>query len=184
VTHDQEEALTLGDRVAVLRDGRLEQVAPPTELYRRPATRFVGEFIGSPAMNTYRCRVEHDDGVRLVTRHFRLDPGTAAPDAIGEEVVLGIRPHDVRRTGTDDADLSGRVELLEPRGSDLLVRLRLGEGDADEREQADTIAVILGPDADVRPDAEIGLRLPREKLHFFDPEDGRRLEAQGERGKP
>jgi len=184
VTHDQEEAMTLGDRVAVLRDGRLEQVAPPTELYRRPATRFVGEFIGSPAMNTYRCRVEHDDGVRLVTRHFRLDPGTAAPDAIGEEVVLGIRPHDVRRTGTDDADLSGRVELLEPRGSDLLVRLRLGEGDADEREQADTIAVILGPDADVRPDAEIGLRLPREKLHFFDPEDGRRLEAQGERGKP
>ncbi len=168
--------MTLGDRVAVLRDGRVEQVAPPMELYRRPATRFVAEFIGSPAMNLYRCTVQHDDGLRLHAPCFRLDPGAAAPDGPGDAVVLGIRPHDVERADAGpDADLTGRVELIEPRGSDLLVRLRLDGDDAAADDEERTMAVILDAGERLREGDEVPVRLPREHLHFFDPEDGRRL---------
>ena len=232
VTHDQEEAMTLGDRVAVLREGRVEQVAPPMELYRRPATRFVAGFIGSPSMNLYRCRGRRDnDGTtRLHAPGLRLEVGDAAYPRLadGAEVLLGVRPHDVVRAegggrerersgaapngGTpsreeDEAearpdaggaagapDLTGRVELVEPRGSDLLVRLGLGDdhevgddhqGQGRARGAPDetgaggeerTLVLILDPDADVEEGDEVAVRLPRDRLHLFDVEDGRRLE--------
>lgn len=175
--------MTLGDRAAVLRAGHLEQVAPPMELYRRPGTRFVAGFIGSPSMNLYRCRVTDGDGPRLRATGFRLDPGDAAPTSPEGEVELGIRPHDVELLTRDDgreADATGRVELVEPRGSDRLLRVRLGEDDGSptpaDREDGRTLVVIVDPEAHVREGDRVAVRLPRRHLHFFDPRDGRRLE--------
>ncbi len=99
VTHDQEEAMTLGSRVAVLLDGALQQVAPPMELYRRPANRFVAGFLGSPEMNFL-------------------------PDPSGD--VLGVRPHDVAIVPRGTGDFEAWVDVVEPLGSELVVYLRLG----------------------------------------------------------
>ena len=99
VTHDQEEALTLGGRVAVLRDGLVEQVAPPMELYRRPATAFVGGFVGSPAMNFL--------------------PGSVMGRQDG--ATLGVRPHDIHLVAPGSGDMDARADVVEPRGSELLV---------------------------------------------------------------
>ena len=103
VTHDQEEAMTLGTRVAVMRAGSVEQVAPPLELYSRPANTFVAGFIGAPSMNLLEAALLGIDG----------EAG----------IVAGIRPHDVS-IGTSGS-MAATVELAEPRGHDFLVHLRL-----------------------------------------------------------
>src|SRR5438105_2856042 len=93
VTHDQVEAMTLGTRVAVLKDGALQQVAPPMELYRRPQNRFVASFIGSPSMNFVQGNIERDDGrTRFVAPGMTLAVPEAAAARQGP-VVLGVRPH-------------------------------------------------------------------------------------------
>jgi multiple sugar transport system ATP-binding protein len=154
VTHDQEEALTLGSRVAVMSEGRVEQVGPPLEVYRRPATVFVATFVGSPAMNLLPAD---------------LLPSAAAsrpPDA-----TLGVRPHDLAVVARGTGDTDGVVDVVEPRGSELLLYIRLGAGgDGPE------IRVITPPDLEVAPDQVVGLRLDRGRLHFFDRESRRRLE--------
>jgi multiple sugar transport system ATP-binding protein len=195
VTHDQEEAMTLGNRVAVLRAGEVEQVAAPVELYRAPATRFVAAFIGSPGMNLIPCRVLRSaasveltgPGVRL-----RLAPGQApALEGAYDEVVLGIRPHDVGPAASAEAHFEGVVELVEPRGSDVVVRLRevRGEGGASDTAagsrdpgasrapgaRPDTFAMVLPADAPVREGDRVPVRLPLERLHFFDARTGKRL---------
>ncbi|MEP7176989.1 MAG: ABC transporter ATP-binding protein, partial [Gemmatimonadales bacterium] len=119
VTHDQEEALTLGSRVAVMRDGIVEQVAPPMEVYRRPASVFVAGFIGSPAMNFL--------------------PGVLAGGA--DSALLGVRPHDIAVVAQGAGDLDARVDVVEPRGSELLVHLRLGAGG-----EGDEVRVVTPPD--------------------------------------
>ena len=189
VTHDQEEAMTLGDRVAVLRKGRIEQVASPMELYRRPATRFVGEFIGSPSMNLYRCRVVRERGVRLETAALRLQLDEAAPSGLEDEVWLGVRPHDVERVDAEtsgeegraragsEADAEGTVDLVEPRGSDLLVRVRLdAKSDRTQETDADRLAIVLPPEPRVEEGERIAVRFPRSRLHYFDPNDETRMD--------
>lgn len=188
VTHDQEEAMTLGDRVAVLREGRVQQVAPPLELYRRPANRFVAEFIGSPSMNVYRCSVapgRSAEGLRLEGPGFGIEVDGALPADLPGEVWLGVRPHDVEplppegtsastpgrvgsgRSEDDTACVTGEVELVEPRGSDLLVRLRLST--------ESVLGVVLSPDVEVAEGQPLSVRLPPGRLHFFDPDDGSRI---------
>src|SRR5579885_505894 len=130
VTHDQVEAMTMGDRVAVMRKGELQQVAPPQELYERPVNMFVAGFIGSPAMNLLQARIERRNGnvvalagdasIELDERHAFLAPWD------GREVVLGVRPEDL-----EDAALApggqprirARVELREALGSEVLVHI-------------------------------------------------------------
>jgi ABC-type sugar transport system ATPase subunit len=182
VTHDQEEAMTLGDRVAVLRAGRVQQVAPPMELFRRPATRFVAEFIGSPSMNTYRCRVDHGEPTQLRATGFALDLTDPESSVLGEEVFVGIRPHDVvclDEAGDPRADATGRVDLVEPRGTDLLIRLHLSSGhdEAGAGAARGETALILPPDAAVHEGEIRAVRFPRDRLHYFDVEDERRIEV-------
>ena len=114
--------MTLGDRIAVLRDGRVEQVAPPLDVYARPASVFVADFIGTPRMNWFAGRLARYSG-RLVARFdgFRVDvPGLASEAAReGREITLGVRPQDLRPTPPDDADVRGRVELREALGSTI-----------------------------------------------------------------
>jgi multiple sugar transport system ATP-binding protein len=156
VTHDQEEALTLGTRVAVMNEGRVEQVGPPLEVYRRPATMFVATFVGSPAMNLLPAS---------------LLPALPSPAAAGGELTLGIRPHDLAVTPAGAGDADALVDVVEPRGSELLLYLRLGAAG-----QGAEIRVITPPDLAVAPDQVVGLRFDRARLHFFGPGDGRRVD--------
>src|SRR5256885_20043 len=121
VTHDQVEAMTLGTRVAVLKDGMLQQVAPPMELYRRPQNQFVASFIGSPSMNFVRGTIERDNGrARFVADGFTL----GVPDSLATRagpVVLGVRPHDIALDGAHEGGPRGVVSLVEPLGSEQIV---------------------------------------------------------------
>ena len=150
VTHDQEEAMTLGSRVAVMRDGFLQQVAPPMELYRRPANRFVAGFVGSPAMNFL--------------------PGDLIGGLGGStDRELGVRPHEIALVHAGAGDQDALVDVVEPRGNELLVYLRLGAaGDGPE------VKVIAPPELAVEAGKVVGLRFDRERLHWFD-EQGRRV---------
>jgi multiple sugar transport system ATP-binding protein len=135
VTHDQVEAMTMGDRVAVMRDGRLEQVDAPQALYERPANAFVASFIGSPSMNLLHARIDRDsDGLvaavgdgrlRLAEAAVAATPGIAA--RVGAQVILGIRPEALRPAGEDvpGRTLAGRVLLAESLGADVITHIEL-----------------------------------------------------------
>jgi multiple sugar transport system ATP-binding protein len=138
VTHDQVEAMTMGDRVAVMRRGELQQVAPPQELYDRPLNLFVGGFIGSPAMNLLEATLERANGgmaAVLGSQKLRLDddclgarPGLK--DYEGQTVVVGVRPEQledaaIARDIPEDRRLRGEVELREALGSELMVHFKL-----------------------------------------------------------
>jgi multiple sugar transport system ATP-binding protein len=185
VTHDQTEAMTMGDRVAVMRDGRLEQVDSPQALYDLPSNLFVAAFIGSPAMNLLRGRLELLEGrVVAVLGGQRLvlpDEVLAARPVIGgwvdEEVVIGIRPECLRLGD----DLVLEVALVEALGSDLLVHFvtdapRVTISDAfDGEEDAGLEARLtarLAPDLAVQVGDRVGLGLDLGRVHFFDPETG------------
>ena len=138
VTHDQVEAMTMGDRVAVMRRGELQQVAPPQELYDRPLNLFVGGFIGSPAMNLLDGTLERADGglaavfgsqrIRLDDEFMRARP--ALKDYEGRKVVIGIRPEQLEDAAIagdipEDRRIHGEVELREALGAELMVHLRV-----------------------------------------------------------
>ncbi len=138
VTHDQIEAMTMGDRVAVMRKGELQQVAPPQELYDRPLNLFVGGFIGSPAMNLVEAKLEREDGglaAVLGETRLRLDDETlssrpALRSFEGKDLVVGIRPEHledaaIARDSPPDRRLKGHVELREALGSELMVHLAI-----------------------------------------------------------
>jgi len=163
VTHDQEEAMTLGDRVAVMCDGRIEQVGPPLEVYRRPSTAFVGGFVGSPAMSFLDATVEHGAvsaaGARLALP-LAVEPGA--------RLLVGIRPADVVLCRAGDGDARGRIDVLEALGHDLLCHVRLDGAGA-------LVRALAPADADLSEGNEVGLRFPPERVHLFDAESGRRL---------
>jgi multiple sugar transport system ATP-binding protein len=138
VTHDQVEAMTMGDRVAVMRKGELQQVAPPQELYDRPVNIFVGGFIGSPAMNLVEARLERDNGglaavlgdTRLALDDKTLSDRPALSAFEGRSIVLGIRPEHLEDAALVQDDRSGRrlkalVELREALGSELMVHFAI-----------------------------------------------------------
>ena len=171
VTHDQEEAMTLGDRVAVLDDGRLQQVASPAEVYRRPANVFVAGFIGSPAMNFFEGRL----GVEGTSREFTcpyfttvLREGADLALPAGP-AVLGVRPQDIRISEGAGADAKALVDVVELLGSELLVHLRFkGETDLNVR-------ALFPESVTVSEGATVGLNFRRDRLHFFDAQLGDRL---------
>jgi multiple sugar transport system ATP-binding protein len=169
VTHDQAEAMTLGNRVAVLRAGRIEQIGSPTEVYCRPANQFVAGFIGSPSMNFLWCTLH---GGRVESPWFTLPvEGDGGP----REVTLGVRPQDIRIG--DEGDALGRVEVIQPLGSELHVLLTLMGGS-----RAHSVMVVVPPDGpEVRAGQTVRLRFARERLHLFDPATGARIEVNDRR---
>src|SRR5215204_1777797 len=139
VTHDQVEAMTMGDRVAVMRKGEIQQVAPPQELYDRPVNLFVGGFIGSPAMNLVETTLEASNGTlhaligdeRLALSSELIDQRPALKGFEGKLVVLGIRPEDLEDAAIEtdappDRRLRGKVELTEALGSEVMVHIGVG----------------------------------------------------------
>ncbi|MGH6816993.1 MAG: ABC transporter ATP-binding protein [Hyphomicrobiaceae bacterium] len=171
VTHDQVEAMTLGDRVVVMKDGWVQQVGEPLELYNSPANRFVAGFIGSPAMNFMTVAVGHNSGA-LSAQNSGLNI-EVPPDRqerigkyAGRQLVMGIRPEDLRiANGADPAGVcfEGNVEVIEQLGSEILLDLKVGDN-----------AMVAAVEPTVRTKVQDRLRLALnpQRLHFFDTETG------------
>jgi ABC-type sugar transport system ATPase subunit len=170
VTHDQVEAMTLGDRIAVMSDGALEQVGTPDELYDNPANRFVGSFIGSPAMSFFEAATQRDhDAVRLRGDGLELSmPG--APE-LPPEVVVGVRPEGARVWRAGDGllgPLSGRVKYVEALGRETFVGVETG---------AAQLIVHHDGRAALQPGDRIEFGLVRADLRFFSADDGLALRS-------
>ncbi|HEX8855334.1 MAG TPA: sn-glycerol-3-phosphate ABC transporter ATP-binding protein UgpC [Thermoleophilaceae bacterium] len=204
VTHDQTEAMTLGDRVAVMRLGVVQQVGPGQELYERPVNLFVAGFIGSPSMNFLPGVVE-GDRVRLPMVEVPIPEDLRGKLRDGQEVFVGVRPEDI-----EDAAVVGeekrhhgvvfrtKIELLESMGAELYAHFSLGGDAGVEHEHLRELAADAGT-SDVPSESDRGLAVARldasanvpvgreaelwldtTKLHFFDPESGRSLRAAAE----
>jgi len=178
VTHDQLEAMTLGQRIAVMRDGIIHQVAAPEEVYARPADLFVAGFIGSPPMNFLEGAIErHDGGLALVADGLTLPldqvPIARPEDLVGRRVVLGLRPEHLSlgRAQPGTTTVTATVEVVEPMGAETHVHVRLGDlGPA----HASWVARV-GPDTTARPDEQVAVGLALSQAHLFDPGSGKRL---------
>jgi multiple sugar transport system ATP-binding protein len=161
VTHDQIEALTLADRVAVMKDRRIQQLAPPGELYHRPANRFVASFVGSPRMNFVEGRLGRDgDGVVFTSGGNRLPLNGYAftrPPENGEPATLGIRPEHLV-VDRDDGWDGFTVDLVEPMGADSLVWIKDG---------AATLSVRMSGDQPIRTGTAVRPALDPHRISLF-----------------
>ncbi|MBA2740394.1 MAG: sn-glycerol-3-phosphate ABC transporter ATP-binding protein UgpC [Actinobacteria bacterium] len=170
VTHDQVEAMTMGDRVAVMRKGELQQVAPPQQLYERPVNLFVGGFIGSPAMNMVEADIERRNGglAAVVGRHeLSLPPEllayrTALESYAGKRVIVGIRPENLEDAALEpdspsDQRLQGVVVLREPLGSEIVAHIKI-EASPALTEDVRELARDVGQEGAVQAAAEEGVQ--------------------------
>ncbi|MFB6079563.1 MAG: ABC transporter ATP-binding protein [Haloferacaceae archaeon] len=184
VTHDQAEAMTLSDRVVVMNDGRIQQVAPPEVVYRKPANRFVAGFIGEPPMNLFPASAEvTDDGVRVRAAGFSL----VVPPAVGERLTewggdldrldLGVRPESFEDAAllddvSADRSIEVRVMVVEPMGphTDLAVRAV----DSEDDEDAEFTARVSN-DTDADAGEVVRLAVDVDEIHLFEGETGENL---------
>ncbi|HJQ43828.1 MAG TPA: sn-glycerol-3-phosphate ABC transporter ATP-binding protein UgpC [Jatrophihabitantaceae bacterium] len=202
VTHDQVEAMTLGHRVAVIRKGVLQQIAPPQELYDRPTNLFVAGFIGSPAMNFLTGTLTREDGsdfysVTMGAESLQIPQAVpvarpALASYVGKQIVVGIRPEDMNDSAVV-GDQPGRTlraitELVEPLGSDLVVHLsadapqatgiddiaELAEdsGGMPLSEERASIVARFSPKSHVKVGDAVRVTVNTEQLHFFDASTG------------
>ncbi len=177
VTHDQEEAMTMGDRIVILRDGELQQMGAPTDVYDRPTNRFVGGFIGSPSMNFIDVRASSEGEDVVLTDSdgaFSCRLSASFADRIGDvdgEFTVGIRPEDIFPASEGDKNvLATTVEVVEPIGSDNYLYLDAAE---------DFIARV-DSDVEPAPGETIRVTFAEDDVHVFDGESGR---VVGEKGK-
>ena len=163
VTHDQIEALSMGDRIAVMQAGRLTQVDSPLEVYDNPSNMFVGGFIGNPPMNFIRADVVADETptVHLSGGSFPL-PGADQEGLTGRELVLGIRAENIEVQKEEDEDLiRATVLVLEPLGSHNLLTVQMGD---------DVLKVAARADLFPPPDSDVWLRIEPERIRWMDRE--------------
>jgi multiple sugar transport system ATP-binding protein len=196
VTHDQVEAMTLGDRVAIMRDGVLQQLAKPQELYDRPTNLFVAEFIGSPAMNLVGVDLTRSNGgfaarfgentLEVGDRVLSTRPGLKTFD--GRRLILGIRPEDIEDAAFGGGErLEAVVDIREDMGSEVFVHFEIGgkavrgeDVKAAVGEEAAEVAGVKGNvwvarvdrDTKAKERERIDLAVDTSRLHFFDPETG------------
>ncbi|MFN0153656.1 MAG: ABC transporter ATP-binding protein [Gaiella sp.] len=174
VTHDQVEAMSMPDRVAVLRQGAIQQVDTPEDVYHRPSNQFVATVIGSPPTNFIPCTVAVSAGrLRLEHPFFAVDVlGTpsSVPEA-GSTCVIGIRPEDVSLGG--EGGIPARVFVTEPLGGETVVDLAL---------EHQMVKALVAPTLDVRPDATVRVVFDPTRLHFFGSDGHALLSAAGEPG--
>ncbi len=163
VTHDQVEAMTLANRIVIMRDGHVQQIGAPLEVYDRPANLFVAGFIGSPEMNLIEGRIADSNFVAGGLR-VALPPGTPASD----EITLGIRPEHIALSGEDDGAATFTVRVIEQLGAQTLC---VGEAGGER------VRILVDRVDSWSPGQRIGIRFPAAKLHLFAKSDGRRIET-------
>jgi sn-glycerol 3-phosphate transport system ATP-binding protein len=169
VTHDQVEAMTLGDRLVVMDNGFAAQIGSPLEVYERPASMFVAGFIGSPAMNFMEVEAS-DDGRTLVLPGSVRIPlvGGGLPAGSRKKVILGVRPEHLELNGNREGGIQLTVDHVELLGADTLVHGHLGEGDVS--------LIVRLPDVHrIEKRGTIRLFIPPGKLHLFDPQSKKRV---------
>jgi multiple sugar transport system ATP-binding protein len=209
VTHDQVEAMTMGDRVAVMRKGEIQQVDDPQTLYDRPVNLFVGGFIGSPAMNMLEGTVERRNGgfvLSLGSQTLGLDGAEKALEGYeGRTLVIGIRPEHLEEASLahdapPDRRLRGKVELREALGSELIVHFSIDAPPAQTQEMHEIVrdaggdpegglkspgSVLVGrfgARAGVKEGEPVEVVVDTSSLHFFDPETGLGIYDQQQKG--
>lgn len=158
VTHDQTEALTMGDRIAVLNEGHIEQVGTPEDIYDRPATTFVAKLVGTPRINLLEGRPENGDfRVSGTSVRVPLPAGNDLPGGVSHpSLLLGIRPEDVEIR--EDGDFAGTIELIEPLGVESIIHVKTGE---------QTLLSLAPGMTDLQVDDDVRFDVTRERLHFF-----------------
>jgi len=170
VTHDQVEALSLGDRIAVMKDGAVVQCDTPAAIYDRPATRFVGGFIGSPPMNFLTGRLQSVDGrlhAQVGGAAVPLPPAATASLAVEETVTIGIRPeHIAVEFAAVPSGVPAQVSVLEPIGSHQVLTLQVG---------AEVVKVVVPPEFTAEPGRRVWLRFDPARLRLMDPGSGRAI---------
>ncbi|HXF60969.1 MAG TPA: sn-glycerol-3-phosphate ABC transporter ATP-binding protein UgpC [Caldilineaceae bacterium] len=179
VTHDQVEAMTMGDRIVVMRGGYVQQVGDPVTIYNHPANQFVARFIGSPPMNLFAGTLAAADGALYLQTgfgRFALAPALRsqllANPKLGAgqtPVVCGIRAEDVHvrpANGSNAGEAQGMVDLIEPLGSDNYVSIALGQ---------EMLLARARPDETLQEAAPVQVTLGMERMHFFDPDSGNTL---------
>jgi multiple sugar transport system ATP-binding protein len=178
VTHDQSEALTLGDRIAVLKEGVLQQIATPMELYQRPANKFVAGFIGSPAMNFIEGVIQRsaDSGSGAGMCTFKGIDLTLDVPCGGEmrgRVFLGVRPQHIEVSGDGENQPRAEVGVIEPMGNELIVYVTLSGGDR--------LVAVAPPQEPIKPGDIVSIRIRPEGVHLFDAESGMRIDSVPQR---
>jgi multiple sugar transport system ATP-binding protein len=167
VTHDQVEAMTLGDRVVVMKDGLVQQVGEPLELYNNPANKFVAGFIGSPSMNFASVTVTEANGSLIVENAglcIKLPDETARRlrGHIGREILLGVRPEDLSVASAADCDRScfdAVIEVIEQLGSEILLDMKVG---------GDVMVASVEPSVRVKVRDKLRIAMRSSRLHVFD----------------
>ena len=172
VTHDQVEAMSMGDRVAVMRSGKLVQVGDPLTIYDGPVDRFVGGFIGNPPMNFLPVNVARRDGNRVAMLADAGEVPLSRQDAMGDRggpALLGIRAENVEIVGPDGpGSLRARVLVIEPLGSHNLVTLAVG---------AEQLKATTRPDKRLERDQAVGVRIDPDRIRWLDAERGVALDT-------
>ena len=173
VTHDQTEAMTMGTRIVVMKDGFVQQIDSPINLYNKPVNMFVAGFIGSPQMNFTTCTVEEENGgvyLKFAGNSIKLPEGVVTKvkeaDCIGKEVILGIRPEDLHDEEAfislnPDATIEAKVEVTELMGAETFLYLKVGESNFTAR---------VDPRSTAKVEDVIKIGVDMNKIHLFDKE--------------
>jgi multiple sugar transport system ATP-binding protein len=167
VTHDQVEAMTMGDKIVVMRDGVIQQIGAPLELYNQPVNRFVAAFIGSPPMNICRAAVKEDGGAIVVEEGSFSVKITAARQTdelkpyVGKDIYFGVRPEDLlfQESPSADNSMTVKVDVIEPLGASIHLYVSTGDN---------TFIAVVPPRFEFEVGDEIHLSPDQTKLHFFD----------------
>lgn len=171
VTHDQTEAMTMGDRIAVMYNGQIQQIAPPLEIYQRPANRFVAEFIGSPAMNF--LPVDLVSSLKLVNPHFALDLPAIWTKSLqhsqAKSLILGIRPQHLAIDRESQSSIQIEIDLVEALGNETYISAHL------TAQPDTTLTVSLPPDKLLKIGDRLWLSINTDEIHLFTVDDGRAI---------
>lgn len=176
VSHDQEEVMSLGNRIAVLKKGGIQQIGSPQDLYRHPANTYVAKTIGKPAMNFYECALSQENG-KISAHHpqFSIDltarMNNQTRPAKKDKVILGIRPEDVEIEDSErKGQLSAEVFISEPLGAMAIVDFKIGE---------ETVRTLVSSDKKFEIKEKKWLRFKEDKLHIFDSVSGNTMLLKG-----
>jgi multiple sugar transport system ATP-binding protein len=183
VTHDQAEAMTMSDRIAVLDSGQLQQIDPPLTCYNEPANLFVAGFIGSPAMNFVEGTIS-ENGFESENLDIEFDPARMGV-SVGDEVTLGIRPEDVypvedgRTLSHPTAEVETISDVMEPMGDEIFIYLLLAEDvemSIEETASNNQLLMSVAPDSDIEEEQDVNVVLDRSKIHLFDTNTGKAIQ--------
>jgi multiple sugar transport system ATP-binding protein len=171
VTHDQTEAMTMGDRIVIMKDGIIQQVGSPDEVFNQPVNLFVAGFIGSPSMNYIECEIiRENSNLYFHTPALKLkipsDNALACEAFIGKKVIVGIRPeylYDARRfhAAIEENTVRANIDVIEPLGSEIIAYFTFGDN---------SLVGRLPADLELKTDQNIDVAVDMSKLHCFDPQ--------------